>query len=321
MYVLGIDGGGTKTKGVIADRFGKVYASATVGATNQNGVEIQEVEKELSALFTSLKNQNNQVFSMLQAVFAGMSGADRPEEKEAMKTILEKFIPARARIIIDNDAVNALYSGTLGVPGIVQIAGTGSITFGINAKGERKRAGGWGYLIDDEGSGYDMGRAALNSVFKAYDGRGPNTLLTQMILKHFQVHQPPELVRFIYEAGKSRMVIAPLSQYVSAAADQNDKVAKQIIERTGSKLAQSIIGLSRSLFKNVSEPIPVVIVGGVFNRADLLVPIIQLKLQEQNVHVQFNKPGMAPVGGAVIAGFASIHQEIDNSFVENMKEV
>ncbi|MFC4803218.1 N-acetylglucosamine kinase [Neobacillus sp. GCM10023253] len=320
MFVLGIDGGGTKTKGVIADQFGKIYASETVGGTNHNGVDIHVVERELSSLFTSLKSQNEKAFSMLHTVFAGISGVDRPEAKEVMEKILAKHVPGHVKIIVDNDAVNALYSGTLGVPGIVQIAGTGSITFGINASGERQRAGGWGYLIDDEGSGYDIGRAALNAVFKAYDGRGQKTILTNMLLDHFQVQEPTELIRFIYETGKSRMAIAPLSKYVSAAADKNDEAANQIIQHAGCKLALAIRSLSKRLFKDSAGPIPVVIVGGVFNREDLLMPIMQSKLQELNINVQLIKPEMEPVGGAVIAGFISVHQDLDTSFIENMKK-
>ncbi len=321
MYVLGIDGGGTKTKGVIADQFGTVYASAAVGPTNQNGVEIQAVERELSALFASLQNQNPNVFSLLHTVFAGMSGVDRPEAKEVMKKLLAKNLPAHVNIIVDNDAVNALYSGTLGVPGIVQIAGTGSITYGMNGDGERQRTGGWGYLVDDEGSGYDMGRAAVNALFKAFDGRGPETILTNMVLEHFRVQEPPELIPFLYETGKSRLAIAPLSQYVSTAADRNDEVAKQIIQQAGGKIAQSIGSLSIRLFKDHPGPIPVVTVGGVFNRADLLTPAIQSKLQEMNIKVHFIQPKIAPVCGAVIAGLASMNQAIETSFVENMRNV
>ncbi|WP_251548867.1 BadF/BadG/BcrA/BcrD ATPase family protein [Neobacillus muris] len=319
MYVLGIDGGGTKTKGVLADQYGKVYASETVGPTNQNGVEIHLVEKELSRLFASLKLQNSKAFSMLDTVFAGMSGVDRPEARAVMKSIMEKFVPANVKIIIDNDAVNALYAGTLGVPGIVQIAGTGSITFGINANGERQRAGGWGYLIDDEGSGYDIGRAALNAVFKAYDGRGPKTTLTNMLLKHFQVQEVPELIHFIYEPGKSRTAIAPLSQYVSAAADQNDDAAKQIIQQAAGKLAQAIGSLRISLFKDETQPVQVVMAGGVFNREDLFVPFIQSRLQEQSINVQLVKPVMEPAGGAIIAGLSSSSQVIETSFIEKLK--
>ncbi|ALC91437.1 hypothetical protein AM500_17795 [Bacillus sp. FJAT-18017] len=321
MYVLGIDGGGTKTKGVIADRFGKVYASETVGATNHNGVDLKVVERELAVLFSSLKSQDEKSVSMLHTVFAGMSGVDRPEARATMEKLLTNFVSADVRVIVDNDAVNALYSGTLGVPGIVQIAGTGSITFGINAEGNRQRVGGWGYLIDDEGSGYDIGRAALNAVFKAYDGRGPTTILTDSVLGHFGVADVPDLIRFVYETGKSRSAIAPLSKYVTDAAAQHDEVAQQIIQDAGSKFAEAIGCLKKKLFKDPTEPIPVVMAGGVFHREDLLKPIIYEKLQKLNIEVQLIKPAIAPVGGAVIAGLASSDQQLDTSFVENMKEV
>ncbi|MCH1625947.1 N-acetylglucosamine kinase [Ferdinandcohnia quinoae] len=320
MYVLGIDGGGTKTKGVIADHLGNVYASKTVGATNQNGVDIHTVESELSNLFTSLKSQNREVFSKLHTIFAGMSGVDRPEAKEAMKEILLNLAPSHVNIMIDNDGINALYSGTLGAPGIVQIAGTGSITFGMNRNGERKRIGGWGYLIDDEGSGYDIGRSALHAVFKAFDGRGPKTVLTEMIHQHFNVSVTPGLIQYIYEPGKSRSVIAPLSKYVSEAVDKNDEVAKEIISNASGKLANSIGSLCGQLFKNDKneQPIPVVLVGGVFNRDDLFLRKIH---ENVKMNVRLIKPELEPVDGAVIAALKHANKEIDLIFLENMKRV
>jgi N-acetylglucosamine kinase-like BadF-type ATPase len=299
MYVLGIDGGGTKTIGVISDSSGHIYAKEQVGATNQNGVDIKAVEQELSALIQSLKNQNLLAFNQLDTVFAGMAGVDRPEARLVMKNILTKLLPEQTDIVIDNDGVNALYSGTLGAPGIVQISGTGSITFGINECGERKRVGGWGYLIDDEGSGYAMGRDALTAVFKAFDGRAPKTILSDLILAQFQVQKEPDLIKHIYEAGKTRAVIAPISKIVFHAYDLGDEPAKQIIQQASERIAESISSLKKQLFDE--KPIPVILAGGVFNRTDVMAPDLDRELQKVNCRVNLMKPQMDPVGGAVTA--------------------
>ncbi|MFT4416257.1 N-acetylglucosamine kinase [Fredinandcohnia humi] len=318
MYVIGIDGGGTKTKGIIADENGTIYAMEQVGATNQNGVDLTVIERELTELFSSLEEQNKEAFSKVHTVFAGMAGVDRPEAKERMEGIFSKLVPGCAKIIIDNDGVNALYSGTLGFPGIVQISGTGSITFGINDKGERKRVGGWGYLIDDEGSGYDIGRAALHAVFKAHDGRGPETALTEMIRKHFTVSDTPELIAYIYGSNNPRSVIAPLSKYVTIAADRGDEMANHIIRESSSKLVHSIKSLYLQLFSS-SQKVPVVLVGGLFSRLDLFLPAIESMCKQWNLPINLQAPKIEPVGGAAAAALVSAGCKLEESFVENMK--
>jgi N-acetylglucosamine kinase-like BadF-type ATPase len=316
MYVLGVDGGGTKTTGVISDSSGHIYAKEQVGATNQNGVDRNIIERELTSLIESLKNQNPEVFPQLGTAFAGMSGVDRPDAKKVMRNYLTKLLPEHTQIVIDNDGVNALYSGTLGAPGIVQISGTGSITFGINVNGERKRVGGWGYLIDDEGSGYGIGRDALNAVFKAFDGRASKTALTEMILTHFNVVQEPDLIKFIYEVGKSRGVIAPLSKLVAQAADRGDEVSKQILFKSSVKIADSIRSLKNQLFDE--RTVTVVLAGGVFNRSDLIMPDIKEALKNTNCDVDLVKPQMEPVGGAVIAALKHKNIKLQDSFLEKI---
>ncbi|MFS0863080.1 N-acetylglucosamine kinase [Fredinandcohnia sp. 179-A 10B2 NHS] len=318
MYVLGIDGGGTKTKGIIADEFGNVYAAEQVGPTNQNGVDIKIVEKEMDSLLTSLQRQNEKVFANLHTVFAGMSGVDRPEAKEVINNIFKKYLPTNVKIIIDNDGVNALYSGTLGLPGIVQISGTGSITFGINENGGRKRVGGWGYLIDDEGSGYEIGREALHAIFKAYDGRGPKTILTDLIQSHFNVTEIPDLITHIY-GGNARNIISPLSKYVTEAVDQGDEVAKQIIQQATTKLAHSIMSLYQQLFINdVKMKIPIVLVGGVFLRSELYIPEMEYLLKQKGANVEFLTPEIEPVGGAVAAALVQSDCRLEENFKKNI---
>lgn len=320
MYVLGIDGGGTKTTGVISDEQGKVVAWETVGASNQNGAEISVVKGEFNKLFSSLKRQNEEAFSRVTTVFAGMSGVDRPDAKKVINSIISELSPSNVSIIIDNDGVNALYSGTLGNPGIVQIAGTGSISFGINNQGERGRVGGWGYLIDDDGSGYSIGRDALIAVYRSFDERGSKTILTEKILHHFQVSSPPDLVKLIYAVGKSREMVSPISKLVVEAADEGDMVANHILQQSGEKIAESIVSLIRKLFSKHNGTIPVVLVGGVFNRDDLFIPIIESNIENSGLNVIITKPVIQPVGGAVIAALKHSNLHIPEGYTNNFND-
>jgi N-acetylglucosamine kinase-like BadF-type ATPase len=134
-------------------------------------------------------------------------------------------------------------------------------------RGELIRAGGWGYLIGDEGSGYAIGAAALRAVMHAYDGRGPSTLLTELVLEHRGLSEPPELVRNIYGAESPRLDVASLAGLVEQAADQNDAVAIAILEESARQLSKS---LSSVYPKLDSSAIPLILSGGVILHGEKL---------------------------------------------------
>ena len=178
MYVLGIDGGGTRTTGIVADEHGNVHMHAVTGRSNPNTLQQAEFEEVICGLVKELKRQNNAIFTQVSVCFAGIAGVGESGRDVEVAALLARELPAGTKVIVRNDAFNALYSGTLGGPGIVQIAGTGAVTLGINENGEVARSGGWGYLFDDEGSGFYLGNEALKAVFRFYDDRGPATSLT-----------------------------------------------------------------------------------------------------------------------------------------------
>jgi N-acetylglucosamine kinase-like BadF-type ATPase len=320
MYVLGIDGGGTKTKGVIADKTGKVIAQHTVGASNPNSIDPSVIEQEIKMLLHTLKEQADTEFQHLSAAFAGMSGVDREEDQIKMKRILGRLLPPDTRLIIDNDGLSALYSGTLGKSGIVNIAGTGSITFGINSDGQRARVGGWGYLIGDPGSGYEIGKYALQAIFQAYDGCGEKTRLTELILERIGVQSPPNLIEKIYELGMARKSIAPLSQLVVKAADEGDEVAQRVLLKAGGEMADAINCLLRKLFSkaNEQEAIYIVLAGGVYRRSDWFVPTIKTAILKSGYNTEIVVPEVPPVVGALVAAWKAVDVQVGQGFNEQL---
>jgi N-acetylglucosamine kinase-like BadF-type ATPase len=319
MNVLGIDGGGTKTTGVIADQDGNVLSKHTVGATNPNSGDHNIVEKELTDLFNVLKNENVEAFSKIEFIFIGMSGVDRPDTKQTMAAMIERIIGLDIPFLIDNDAVNALYSGTLGEPGIVNIAGTGSITFGINDKGKRDRVGGWGYLLNDTGSGYEIGRQALVQIFNEFDENGKKTLLTELFLDHFDASSPPEFITNIYEPGNAKKVIPPLCELVFKAADEGDETAKRVLLNTAEETGRNIKTLVNKLFAKdqYSNKIPIILTGGVYKREDWFVPTLEKNLTNQE---EIIVPRVQPVAGALVAGFKNIGVDVSISFIDRLIE-
>ncbi len=314
LYVLGIDGGGTKTTAVITTVDGEIVASKTVGPTNPNSIGYEKISNELALLLGSLQEERPDAFRGLTCVFAGMSGIGRPEDQEAIKKIISPFFSTGTTIVVDNDAPIALYSGTLGKHGIVNICGTGNITFGINHKNERMRIGGWGYLLGDPGSGYYIGRLALKAVYAAYDQIGQETLLTPLVLQHFQVEQPDHIVPIIYEQGMARKTISSLCRLVFQAAAENDFVAKEIINKTGIEMAKSISGLVEKLYPNYEELVPVVLVGGVYEQKDWFIPVIRETLENLDQRLEYIVPALPPVAGAICAAIKEQYQKLPKSF-------
>ncbi|SHG46762.1 N-acetylglucosamine kinase [Ornithinibacillus halophilus] len=315
MYVLGIDGGGTKTKGVIASSTGEIAAEATVGPSNPNSVSKEQLENEFTLLFNELMQKSGELFSEVKHIYAGMSGVEHPVTKSEMSQLITNIIPGQ-NVTITNDAITALYSGTLGKPGIVQIAGTGSITYGLNEEGKFGRVGGWGYLLGERGSGYALGSDALKAVFATHDGLGEDTLLLHSILKKFETSELPNIVKLIYQSKNSKELIASISKLVFEAYDQGDSVASSIIRNNAQNIGDSIACLIKRMF-NQKLTIPVVLVGGVFKRIDVLEPLIMNSVQGHEVSINLISPNIEPVGGAVIAGLKEEGLEIGEEFITN----
>ncbi len=322
MYILGIDGGGTKTKGVIATETGTIIAEATVGASNPNNVKQEDLTKELGNLLDVLQTGSKGAFSKVKRVYAGMSGVDHPSARKKMKQLLESLLPESIPVTVNNDAITALYSGTLGKPGVVQIAGTGSITFGLNGEGILDRVGGWGYLLGEGGSGFAVGSEGLQEAFRAHDGVGSGTELTTLICDQFQVEVLPDIIHTIYNAVNPKELIASLSRLVFTAADHGDQVAQDIIRNNAIHIGEAVSCLINKQFteKERVDEIPVVLAGGLFNRLDLFKGPMEEIFRKHSIHAQLIRPGIDPVGGAVIAGLLEEKIEVNEGFVENFSK-
>jgi N-acetylglucosamine kinase-like BadF-type ATPase len=268
-YVIGIDAGGTKTEAVLADGEGQVIARARRGGANLTAHGELAVEKTLHELIEETLGERD---VHVAAICLGIAGSDRDEDAVVIRGIMRR-IGARARIVVTNDALIALVAGAGLGPGVVVIAGTGSIAYGVNARNEAARAGGWGYILADEGSGYWLGRQALRAVVRAADGRGPATALTPLILEFFKVSRPQSLVREVYRHYLKPSDIARCARAVEQARVAGDAVATEI----AALAADELMAAARSVVLQLAltdETFPVVLAGGAF----LAVPWLQTAL-------------------------------------------
>lgn len=319
MYVLGIDGGGTKTTAMVADINGTVYMKAITRGSNLNTMTPKEFEIVMSGLLLQLNVQNDEIYNQISICFAGMAGVGESGRDAEVADLLRKYLPKDIHTIIKNDALNALYAGTLGEAGIVQIAGTGSITFGVNDETKMVRSGGWGYLFDDEGSGFHLGNEALRAVFKEFDQRGPSTSLTTSFLEYFEVNLVPDIIGKVYGLEHPRSIIAPLSQLVVDAAIANDEIAKSIIAKACSEMMSSIHSCHDQLFEK-NHATNIVLSGGVFTNADFFIDHFQQLAKEKLPNIRFKRALVSPVGGAVIAALLSQQVPINDRIVKHLNE-
>ncbi|TWT13326.1 BadF/BadG/BcrA/BcrD ATPase family protein [Planomicrobium sp. CPCC 101079] len=319
MYVLGIDGGGTRTSGIVADEKGNIYMQVATGRSNPNTLSQRGFEQVMKDLLLGLKRQNEEIYKQIAVCFAGIAGVDESRRTAEVSELLRGFLPEDAILIVQNDAINALHSGTVGEAGIVQISGTGAITFGINEQQKEVRAGGWGFLFDEGGSGFAIGKAALRAVFKEYDLRGSATSLTGRLLEHFQVEEVTEIINQVYGQEYARAVIAPLAPLVVEEAGASDEIAQRILVNACEEMLQSIETCHRQLFEP-DHPTTIILAGGVFSDWPLFSSIFNGLAKDTLPNVNFRPTQIAPVAGAVVAGLKSQGMAPADTFVRRINE-
>ncbi|GGE49584.1 N-acetylmuramic acid/N-acetylglucosamine kinase [Pullulanibacillus camelliae] len=300
---VAIDGGGTKTDIVWFNESGQMLQRVLGPSTNPNNLSEEELAERFQSLFLKLFREQSP--TSIKHIFAGMAGADHPLLNGRIQNVLEKVIGDRAEHIqVENDAVNALWSGTDGKAGIVIIAGTGSILYGRSPDGQSFRIGGWGHLVSDEGSGYFIGREAIHYALEAYDGLQEKGLLYDAILKHFNSENMSDVIPIIYDHPQS--TLAALVPIVERAAVNGDVVAHQIIE----KAAHCLITLIHSGLDRFENRVPVVLAGGVWN-----VKLIMQTVTEA-IAATFIRPEVPPIYGSIIG---ALGQQATNTQLDQIK--
>ncbi len=294
MHVIGLDAGGSKTVCHLADGSGAVIGEGRAGGGNLQGQDEGGIEE---ALGTAIAGALDGRRIVPDAVCAGIAGADREEDLRDVAALLGR-LTGSSRVLVVNDALVALVAGVGDAPGIVLIAGTGSIVYGRNAANDAARAGGWGHIIGDEGSGYWIGREALAAVVREADGRGPSTRLAPAVLAHFALAQVSGLVRIVYNRELPRASVAGLGPIVQEAAAGGDPVAMHILERAAGELSVAADAVASRLGMR-GDPFRFVLAGGVFG----VVPWLARELTRRLVEVApRSDPGLLqaePAAGAV----------------------
>ena len=263
--ILGVDGGQTSTKCVLMDADGRVLGHGTgaglIHLAAEGGPE--RMRQALRGCISSAFADAGIEARSLEAIGLGLSGitsATAPEAETVRKLVAETFAPRV--VVVENDAYTALLGAHAGGPGVAAISGTGSIVCGINARGDLQRAGGWGWLLGDEGSALWIGRRGLMAALRAVDEIGPATALVGRFLSHFEIGDMPAVKPIVYRSDFGAKGFAALAAVVSDAARGGDAVAQGVIANGGAALAELVSAVVRRLGPDAA--LPVAPVGGAF---------------------------------------------------------
>jgi N-acetylglucosamine kinase-like BadF-type ATPase len=294
MQVIGIDAGGTKTVCLLADERGVVRATSRGPGANLASAGELEVEKVLYEVMEQVLTDQDEAPA---AICLGIAGVDRAEDGAIIQGIMRR-IARRAPVLVVNDALVALEAGAGGGPGLVLVAGTGSICYGRNARGQAARAGGFGYILADEGSGWWLGQQAVRAAVRASDGRGPMTALLQGVLAHFGVREVPLLVQEVYQRDPGRRRVAALGPVIEAAATAGDAVARQIVTDAAAELVTAVRSVAERLEIRGAQ-IPVILSGGAFHVVPSLEAQVMARVTEVIPRSQPRRLDVEPAVGAV----------------------
>lgn len=300
-YIIAVDGGGTKTVVCLAERaaggFDGVVGRGIGGPSNPQGVGFPQALANLEEGVESAFAAAGLARCTVQAACLGMSGVGRAEDRSRLEAWNDQYRLAHTLTLV-HDAVPVLAAGTPEKWGVALIAGTGSFAYGRNAAGMDARAGGWGYLFGDEGSGYALGVEALRAAARAADGRAQPTSLLARLLKHFGITEPGQLIPAVYAHPGDRAAIAGLAQHLLEAADAEDVVAQAILARGAVELAEMVATLATRL-GFAQTTFPLAMAGGLLLGAERLQRDLAGELLRRGLRAQPLTPVHDPVLGAV----------------------
>jgi len=299
-YLIGLDGGGTKTKCVITDFNLNPLYTCQGGPSNFLLIGTQTVSETILSLILEstsyLKISLNQIVSIL----IGTTGAGRPSDAQKLRDDFLHYAESKGYFFnsfnVDSDARIALEGAFSGGPGSLLIAGTGSVIFGKDKNNQIHRVGGFGKLIGDEGSGSTLGRRGLNQIAKEFDGRGNKTILTEILKRDFGISDSSKLITEVYRNNFDVALFAPK---VIEAAQNGDGVAKKILEEESNELFLHV----KSIYNMIGdETLKLCLIGGTIAMENFYSKMFRTKIEQYLSNIKIVSAENPPeIGAALMA--------------------
>ena len=294
-----MDGGGTKTHGIISDLDGNPFAEVIGGSANFQMLGVDVVARSILKLILELVQKVGCDFHDVKIIVIGLAGAGKEEDKSKIYNgivkIANEYNLKLPKLIIETDARIALEGALMGGAGIVLISGTGSVMFAKDVNGEIHRVGGWGRFIGDEGSGFTIGREALRAVAKFLDGRGEKTILKDLIFEKFKITDLREVVSKIYSGEFDLASVAPI---VMEAGEMGDEIAIKILDDACYELLTHIKAMLGK--SNFGERVKLVLMGGVLRNENYLSKKLKKEITKNFPQIDLIEPMASPAYGAIV---------------------
>jgi len=297
-YLIGIDGGGTKTDSAITDLSGNIIHQTTGKASNFLVVGIEEAVENIFALIEENLFKLEGDFADVKQIVIGVAGTGRKEDAQLLEKSFKDYAGQQGihfkGVKVVSDAHIALEGAFPDSAGCILIAGTGSILFGKDEKGIIHRVGGFGRLIGDEGSGYSIGRKALNAVSKESDGRGESTLISELLNAKMNSGTSNSIINKVY---KEKLDVASVAKIVIEAAEEGDPIAEDILDEEADELVLHI----KSLMNKIqTDNLNVAFSGSLIDNKNFYSDLLKQKIKSTLPKVIVVKPASTPVSGAIL---------------------
>jgi N-acetylglucosamine kinase-like BadF-type ATPase len=297
-YLIGIDGGGTKTDCAIADLSGKIIRQTSGKPSNFMIIGVEEALENIFALIEQNLFELGGDFSDVKQIVIGVAGAGREEDAMLLEKGFKDYSDQEGvhfkGVKVLSDAHIALEGAFPDSAGCILIAGTGSILFGKDDKGTIHRVGGFGRLIGDEGSGYSIGRKALNAVSKASDGRGEETMISELLDAKMNHNTSKNIINKVYN---EKLDVASVAKIVIQAAEEGDPIAEDILDEEADELVLHIRSLIDKLHTN---NLNVAFSGSLIDNKNFYSDLLKNKIKSTLPNVKVVKPANPPVSGAIL---------------------
>ena len=315
---LGFDGGGSHCRAALVSPQGKILGVGTAGPANIKSVGLGNAVESLHQAVTRAWDHCDFAKRRAAAAFLGLAGAGSPEDRDLLtQAAIEAGMAAPGCVWADHDLRIALAGALGGAAGIVIAAGTGSAAYGRTEDGHSWQAGGWGWLMDDPGSGYWLGRRALRAAVEEADERGKPTSLTNLIIEQMGLNSIRDITEKLYGPKKAPapiQKIVGLAPLVTSAANEGDPVARRILSEGCSELVRMAQAVARKL-DWTNAPIPVSAIGGVARSGNYFVSTLESALAEVLPEAVLRQPMLPPVLGAVYLALQKSGQKFSPDFI------
>lgn len=315
--ILAVDGGGTSTRCMAIDSNGIIRGAAEAGPSNHILSPWETVKESIeSALRGAVEEASVEAVACISLGAAGIGPGG--EGKEAIEDLAREILPAE-KVTATGDMVIAFHGAIMEDCGVVANAGTGSVVYGRSAAGAYRQVGGWGHVLGDEGSAYDIAIRGLRTAARFLDGRGESTALVDLIPPALDVSDMMQVAFKVYGLNMPREEIAGLAKIVAEAAADGDEVSQEILRAAAEELALAVTTAIRELGMQ-DRRIPVSYVGSVFDSGELVIRPFADAVTMKCPRADVLPPKFPAIIGAFVLGAKKAGWDVSAQMLMNVKK-